>query len=250
MESFRKIVVLALLLIGVDCAVFHGYGQAVPGTDENIPYLVTFGKDGETSWGDPYFYQIFFFAIPKDYTGQFYIRIFDADCGGEHDELKFDWNTRTLFSVYGGQGVDPNLNEESKGLNKGDNYKKGNLLAILFRLPLRLSNNLQPVETASSGKQDRPCLQHRCQLPVCQRQPERAVLCSCITLIVFLRCAQTEQYASLIVRSILQATGGKQSRSIPPGFVCGCISGYKGGENRFIDFIGDLFSEIAVVKKG
>jgi hypothetical protein len=129
MGSFRKIVVLALLLIGVECAVSRGYGQAVPGTDENIPYLVTFGKDGETSWGDPHFYQIFFFAIPRDYTGQFYIRVFDPDCGGEHDELKFTWNTRTLFSVYGGQGVDPNLNEESRGLNKGDNYKKGNLLA-------------------------------------------------------------------------------------------------------------------------
>ena len=127
MVRLKKIILLVSLIICVGCAIT--YGQAVPGTDENIPFLVTFGKDGETSWGDPYFYQIFFFSIPKDYTGQVYIRIFDPDCGGENDELKFTWNTRTLFSVYGGQGVDPNLNEESKGLNKGDNYKRGNLLA-------------------------------------------------------------------------------------------------------------------------
>ena len=28
------------------------FGQAVPGKDENIPFLVTFGKIGDTSWGD------------------------------------------------------------------------------------------------------------------------------------------------------------------------------------------------------
>ncbi len=127
MVRLKKTIVLFSFIICVGCAI--SFGQAVPGTDENIPYLVTFGKDGETSWGDPYFFQIFFFSIPRDYTGQFYIRIFDPDCGGENDELKYTWNTRTLFSVYGGQGVDPNLNEESKGLNGGDNYKKGNLLA-------------------------------------------------------------------------------------------------------------------------
>ena len=42
------------------------YGQAVPGKDENIPFLVTFGKSGETSWGDDDFNSIFFFTIPKD----------------------------------------------------------------------------------------------------------------------------------------------------------------------------------------
>ena len=31
-------------------------GQAVPGKDENIPFLCTFGKQGKTSWGDDDFY--------------------------------------------------------------------------------------------------------------------------------------------------------------------------------------------------
>jgi len=104
-------------------------GQEVPGRDENITFLVTFGKEGETSWGDDDFYQVFFFAIPREYNQQFYIRIFDPDVGGEHDEIQGDFNTRTLFSVYGGQGVDPDRNEESKGLANGLNYKGGNLLA-------------------------------------------------------------------------------------------------------------------------
>jgi hypothetical protein len=102
--------------------------QPVPGVDENIPFLVTFGKDALTSWGDDDFVQIFFFSIPRDYTQQFYIRVFDPDCGGEHDEMKFDWNTRTMFSVYGGIGADPERHEEARGLEKGLNYKTGNLL--------------------------------------------------------------------------------------------------------------------------
>jgi hypothetical protein len=104
-------------------------GQSVPGKDENIPFLCTFGKQGETSWGDDDFYEVFFFTIPKDFTQQFYIRVFDPDCGGEYDEIQGEFNTKTLFSIYGGKGVDPDKNEESKGLLNGLNYKGGTLLA-------------------------------------------------------------------------------------------------------------------------
>ncbi len=104
-------------------------GQAVPGKDENIPFLVTFGKEGKTSWGDDDFYEIFFFTIPQDFKQQFYIRVFDPDCGGEHDEIQGEFNTKTMFSIYGGKGVDPEKYEDSKGLLKGVNYKTGNLLA-------------------------------------------------------------------------------------------------------------------------
>jgi len=90
---------------------------------------VTFGHEGETSWGDDDFYQVWFFAIPRDYTQQFYIRIFDPDTGGENDEIQGEFNTRCLYSVYGGQGVDPEKNDDSKGLLNGLNYKGGNLLA-------------------------------------------------------------------------------------------------------------------------
>jgi len=104
-------------------------GQAVPGKDENIPYLVTFGKSGQTSWGDDDFNSIFFFTIPKDFKQQFYIKVFDPDVGGEIDEIQGFFDSRTMFSVYGGKGVDPDKNEASRGLIDGVNFKTGNLLA-------------------------------------------------------------------------------------------------------------------------
>jgi len=104
-------------------------GQPVPGLDENIPFLVTFGKNGETSWGDDDFSQTFFFAIPEDFKDRFYLRVFDPDTGGANDELKGPADTRMMYSVYGGKGVDPEVNEESKGMSPTKGYKSGTLLA-------------------------------------------------------------------------------------------------------------------------
>ncbi|HKK42398.1 MAG TPA: hypothetical protein VJ963_08315 [Bacteroidales bacterium] len=125
-RSYKTILIILLLGFTLTAGL---KAQPVPGKDENIPFLVTFGKEGKTSWGDANFYEIFFFTIPKDYTQPFYIRVFDPDCGGENDEIQGEFNTRTRFSVYGGKGVDPEKNEDSKGLLKGENYKTGNLLA-------------------------------------------------------------------------------------------------------------------------
>lgn len=120
---------LVTVIIIFFCLTANSAAQPVPGEDENIPFLVTFGKDGATSWGDDDFSQTWFFAIPKEYKGRFYIRVFDPDTGGEHDEPKGEWNTRTQFSVYGGKGVDPEINEDSRGLQPTGNYKSGTLLA-------------------------------------------------------------------------------------------------------------------------
>jgi hypothetical protein len=117
--------------------------QPVPGKEENIPFLVTFGKSGKTSWGDDSFYSVWFFSISKEYSRPFYIRVFDPDCGGAHDEIQGEFNTRTLFSVYGGAGVDPekDSNKESRGDSIGMNYKKGNLLSSrLFGNEARTDN--------------------------------------------------------------------------------------------------------------
>lgn len=125
--AILKILILATL--SVILAENRIIAQQVPGKDENIPFLVTFGKNGETSWGDDDFNSIFFFTIPKEYNRQFYIKVFDPDCGGENDEIQGVFDSRTLFSVYGGKGVDPDKNLESRGLKNSDNYKQGNLLA-------------------------------------------------------------------------------------------------------------------------
>lgn len=83
---------------------FQLKGQPVPATDENIPYLMTFGGDAKTSWGDDDFIQIFFCVVPTSYASPFYIRIFDPETGGSLDEVNGSYNTITDFSVYGGQG--------------------------------------------------------------------------------------------------------------------------------------------------
>jgi hypothetical protein len=125
-RSIYKILLTTLLLsTSIQAELI---AQQVPGKEENIYFLVTFGKDGKTSWGDFYFYSIWFFHIPTDYKKPFYIRVYDPDCGGAYDEIQGEFNTKTRFSVYGGKGVDPELNTESQGFNKGDNYKGGNLL--------------------------------------------------------------------------------------------------------------------------
>ena len=102
--------------------------QEVPGPDENIPFLITFGKDGGiTSWGDDDFSQTFFFAIPKDYKDPFYIRVYDPDIGGKTDELNNFWNTRMVYSIYGGKGC--YTNPDANGISPTGNYKSGTLLA-------------------------------------------------------------------------------------------------------------------------
>ncbi|MFH2094632.1 MAG: hypothetical protein ABIJ16_02940 [Bacteroidota bacterium] len=101
--------------------------QPVPTVEENIPYLVTFGKYGDTSWGDDDHSQVFFFIVPKEFTQPIYIRIYDPDCGGEIDEQKAEYNTKTKFSVYG--GADCYTDADARKTDPVGNYKSGNLLS-------------------------------------------------------------------------------------------------------------------------
>jgi len=101
--------------------------QGVPSEDGNIPYLVTFGGNSLTSWGDDDFSQSFFFIVPPTCQEPIYIRIFDPDISGEIDELKGDFNTQTKFSIYGGKGC---ISEkEAKGHIPESDRRSGNLLA-------------------------------------------------------------------------------------------------------------------------
>lgn len=111
--------IVTLLLLVSNCMA-----QQVPTVEENIPYLVTFGKEGNKSWGDPDFTQTFFFVVPRYQKLPVYIRIYDPETSGSNDEKKGEYNTRTQFSVYGGKGCFHNAqSNEAKG-----NYKTGNLL--------------------------------------------------------------------------------------------------------------------------
>jgi hypothetical protein len=116
-----------LLIVTVIITCFTASAQPVPAADENIPYLVTFGKSGSTSWGDSNFSQVFFFVIPQSQVDPVYIRVYDPDTGGELDEQKGDFNTTTTYTVYGGK--EAFTHKDAKRNSPGGNYKSGNMLA-------------------------------------------------------------------------------------------------------------------------
>ncbi|MBD3638015.1 MAG: hypothetical protein HUJ25_11725 [Crocinitomicaceae bacterium] len=103
------------------------FAQPVPATEENIPYLVTFGSDGDKAWGDDDFSQTFFFVIPKTHKAPVYIRIYDPGISGEIDEVKGEFDTKTKFTVYGGKGCV--TEKDARNANPVGNYKSGNMLA-------------------------------------------------------------------------------------------------------------------------
>lgn len=106
---------------------FSAMSQQVPATEENIPYLVTFGKQGDKSWGDDDFVSTFFFVIPKSHKTPVYIRVYDPGTGGEIDEQKGSFNSKTKFTVYGGKGCI--TTKDARNANPVGNYKSGNMLA-------------------------------------------------------------------------------------------------------------------------
>ncbi|GAB2769473.1 hypothetical protein HNQ93_000334 [Hymenobacter luteus] len=100
--------------------------QAVPNPGENIAFLVTFGAQGDKSWGDDDFTQTFFFLVPKGNRQPVYIRVFDPDCGGRHDEAKSGWNTTTEFSLYGGSGA--HSGPDARSTEPKGTFRSGTLL--------------------------------------------------------------------------------------------------------------------------
>jgi len=101
--------------------------QSAPAVDENIPYLVTFGKDASTAWGDDDFCQIFFCVIPQSQNDPVYIRVYDPDTGGDLDEAKGDFNTIVNFSIYAGKGCWSDTAAQS--IHPKGNFKSGYLLS-------------------------------------------------------------------------------------------------------------------------
>ena len=119
----KKYTLIILFLMLVATPLFS---QSAPAVAENIPYLMTFGADANTSWGDDDFCQIFFCVIPSSQTGPVYIRVYDPDTGGALDEAKGEFNTIVNFSVYGGK--DCWSDTADMVIDKEGTYKSGYLL--------------------------------------------------------------------------------------------------------------------------
>ncbi|SNR42908.1 MULTISPECIES: hypothetical protein [Hymenobacter] len=103
------------------------HAQAAPNPGENIAFLVTFGAKADASWGDDDHTETFFFLVPKQNRQPVYIRVFDPDCGGQHDEAKFGWNTTTEFSLYGGAGT--HSGPDARGTDPKGQFRSGTLLS-------------------------------------------------------------------------------------------------------------------------
>jgi hypothetical protein len=124
MISLRKYSCVILLALP---AWFSLFSQSAPAADENIPYLMTFGGNAVSSWGDDDFCQIFFWVVPSSQKEPVYLRVFDPDTGGDLDEAKEDFNTVVSFSVYGGEKCWSDT--ASQSIHPHGNFKSGYLLS-------------------------------------------------------------------------------------------------------------------------
>ena len=118
---------LSVLTINLSYNSQHAYAQSIPASEENLPYLVTFGKEANTGWGDDDFCQIFFFIIPKDQKKPFFLKVYDPNIGGKEDEIKGEPNSKTRFSVYGGK--DAFTHKDAIAEQPAGNFRSGILLA-------------------------------------------------------------------------------------------------------------------------
>lgn len=100
--------------------------QPVPPVESNIPFLSTFGKMAGKQFGDDDFSQTFFFSVPASDNSPIYIRVFDPNIGGEHDEISGTSDTKTKFSVYGGK--EAYSSKDARQTDPLGNYKSGTLL--------------------------------------------------------------------------------------------------------------------------
>jgi hypothetical protein len=119
----KRYVLIISFIINAGICLFS---QSAPATDGNIPYLMTFGGNASTSWGDDDFCQIFFCVIPSSQTDPVYMRVYDPDTGGSLDEAKGEFNTVINFSIYAGKGCWSDTAAQSIHLT--GNYKSGYLL--------------------------------------------------------------------------------------------------------------------------
>lgn len=121
----RLKIIFALFCLQLFCLQLSA--QQFPSADEKIPFLCTFSNKSDKDWGDDDFVQIYFFTIPQNEKNPVYIRIFDADLGGQHDEVHGEYNSKTRFAIYGGKGAHSNADAQKQ--DPTGNFKSGIELA-------------------------------------------------------------------------------------------------------------------------
>ncbi len=123
MKKIKHIILIILMAFGN--AELHA--QPMPSEDEKIPYLATFGSKAKIDYGDDDHIQVYFFVVPENSSTPFYIRVYDPDIAGLHDEVVGTFNTKTKFSFYGGKGA--HSNKDAQKQHPSGNFKSGVFLA-------------------------------------------------------------------------------------------------------------------------
>lgn len=85
--------------------MLNTFSQSIPSTGENIDFLITSGKYSDKNVGDDDHQQVLYFLIPTTFENAFYLRVFDPETGGKHDEKHEKFDTKTEIKVYGGKGA-------------------------------------------------------------------------------------------------------------------------------------------------
>jgi len=96
----RKSLAAGLVLIA---AVAPATGADTPG---EAPALINYGKWATPKQGDNDHHQVIYLSVPATTAGKLYLRIFDPDTGGAHDQIDKRYvTTATRFAVFGGPGA-------------------------------------------------------------------------------------------------------------------------------------------------
>jgi len=71
-----------------------------------VPALINYGKWATPKQGDNDHHQVIYLSVPAATEGKLYLRVFDPDTGGAHDQVdKRYLATATRFAVFGGPGA-------------------------------------------------------------------------------------------------------------------------------------------------
>lgn len=123
MKLFLKSIAPAFLMV----LSLTGRSQQTPSLEEKIPFVCTFSKDSDKDWGDDDGVQTFFFVIPESYKKPIYVRVFDPEVGGKNDENHGAFNSKSKFTVYGGNKA--HSEPAAKSQDPVGNFRSGVVLA-------------------------------------------------------------------------------------------------------------------------
>lgn len=94
-----------VLLFAILVLLLSGFGSNLSAQQGKGLFISVFGKEAPNTYGDFNNVQAIYFDVPISETKPIYLRLFDADIGGNYDEMHGGFNTSTRFTVIGGKSA-------------------------------------------------------------------------------------------------------------------------------------------------